>query len=60
MSVALILTGKVQVDIRGFISVKAQKGFKGNIMAIPVAVSYTHLDVYKRQVPAIWVKEFTL
>ncbi len=39
VSVALILTGKVQVDIRGFISVKAQKGFKGNIMAIPVVGS---------------------
>ena len=52
MSVALILTGKVQVDIRGFISVKAQKGFKGNIMAIPVVGSAALRTVFIRQVKA--------
>ena len=30
----LILAGEVQVDIRGFVAIKPEEGFKGDIVAV--------------------------
>ena len=42
-----------RVHKKGNVGIGQKKGrfFKGNI-----AVSYTHLDVYKRQAPRIWMR----
>ena len=52
MRAGLILIGKVQVDIRGFVPLKAQEGLEGNVVAIPLHFSTAVGAVFIRQVKA--------
>ena len=48
----LVLTGKVQVNIRRLVPVEAQKGFKRNVVTIPQIRCATVFTVFRRQVKA--------
>ena len=50
MSAALIFTGKVQIYIRRFITVKSQKCFKRNIMSVPLHIRSAFRTVLLRQI----------
>ena len=50
MCLVLIFSGKVQVDIRRFITVKAQKSLKGNVVSVPMVGSATFRTVFGRQI----------
>ena len=52
MGRGLVFTGEVQVDIRCFIAVKSQEGFKRNVVAVPIHFSAAFRAVLWRQVKA--------
>ena len=47
---ALIFAGEVEIDIRGFIAVKAEEGLKRNGVAIPVIIRSADRAFFRRQV----------
>ena len=52
VNLALVLTGKIQVNIRLFIAIKAQKCFKRNIMPILMELSPTYRAKFIRHIAA--------
>ena len=52
MGTRLVFAGKIQVDIRHFIALKAQKGLKGDIMPVAVHRRSTVRAVFLRQIKA--------
>ena len=50
MGISLYVAGEVQVNIRGFVSLEAQEGFKRNIVSVPFQRGAAFRAVFLRQV----------
>ena len=52
VGVALVLTGEIQIDIRRFVAVETQKGFKRNGVAVAVVFGAANGALLRRKVKA--------